>query len=93
MAARMEALIKEVQARLSETDEFYRSRGLDPEKVRTMLEDNPDARWAAEARAAIEADMAAIEQEVAEEKARADFAQATTNLPRGPASLGKSSHS
>lgn len=74
MTARMEALIEEVKISLAATDDFYRAQGLDPDKVREMIAESYDTRWAADARKLHEADMAALEQEVAEEKARLDFA-------------------
>lgn len=75
MTARMEALIKEVQDGLAATDAMYRAQGLDPEKVRAMLQEGYDTQWAADARKLYEADMAAVEQEIAREMERAEYAQ------------------
>lgn len=75
IVARAQALVDEVQSQLAAGDEFYRSQGLDPEKVRSVLQAQGQATFDtdAEARKAFEADMAAVEQEVREEQARQSF--------------------
>lgn len=67
-------LVAAAQQALDASDEFYRSQGLDPEKVRAVLAENLDEKGAAQARAQFEQDMEAMEREVAEEAARASFA-------------------
>ena len=69
-----EALVARVKQQLGETDEFFRSQGLDPEKARDVISANIGEKEAAEARAQFAADMEAIDREVAEEAARASFA-------------------
>ncbi|MFN9475317.1 hypothetical protein [Acidovorax sp.] len=76
IVARAQALVDEVQSQLAAGDEFYRSQGLDPEKVRSVLRSQSTADTEAEARKAFEADMAAVEQEVGEEQARQSFSGA-----------------
>jgi hypothetical protein len=69
-----EALIARVQEQLGETDAFFRSQGLDPDKARAVIADNIGPKETAEAQAQFKADMEAIDREVAEEAARASFA-------------------
>ncbi len=73
IVARAQALIEEVQRQLDRTDEFYRSQGLDPHKVHVVLQAHSTADTQAQARAAYEADMQAVEQEVEEGRARLAF--------------------
>lgn len=68
--ARAQALIDEAERQLNATDDFFRNQGLDPAKVRAVLAAHTTAQAEADARAAFEADMRAVEQEVAEGKAR-----------------------
>lgn len=69
-----EALVARVKQQLGETDEFFRSQGLDPEKARDVIAKNTGDKEVAEAQAQFKADMEAIDREVAEEAARASFA-------------------
>ncbi|WP_187394987.1 hypothetical protein [Pigmentiphaga aceris] len=69
-----EALVARVKEQLAETDAFYRSQGLDPEKVRAVVAQNTGDKEIAEAKAQFDADMEAVEREVAEEAARSSFA-------------------
>lgn len=72
--AQAQTLIDQVQRDLDASDELLRSQGLDPNKVRSTLQDQLTPQAQAEARAAFEADMAAVDQEVGEERARTSFA-------------------
>lgn len=67
-------LVATAKQSLEAADEFYRSQGLNPEKVRAVLAEKLDDKGAAQARAQFEEDMEAVEREVAEEAARASFA-------------------
>ena len=62
--AEAENLIKEIQGQLDASDEFYRQRGLSSAHLRGSL--SPEQREVAERE--IAADMAAVEDEVAEGK-------------------------
>lgn len=72
--AQAQSLIDRVQRDLDASDELLRGQGLDPQKVRATLHDQLTPQASAEARAVFEADMAAVDQEVGEERARAAFA-------------------
>lgn len=74
LMAKAQALIDKVQRDLDSGEEQMRSQGLDPQKVRSTLQEQMTAQTSAEAREAFEADMAAVDQEVGEERARASFA-------------------
>ncbi len=73
IVARAQALIEEVQRQLERSDEFYRSQGLDPLKVHVVLQAHGSADAQAQARAAYEDDLQAVEQEVEEGRARLAF--------------------
>ena len=66
-------LINQVQAQLTASDEELRRIGLDPEKVRSVGASQASAKDKDDAKAAFDADMRAVEQEVAEESARKSF--------------------
>ncbi|WP_175505179.1 hypothetical protein [Comamonas antarctica] len=87
--AKAQALIEKVQRDLESGDQQIRNQGLDPQKVRTTLQDQLTPQASAEARAAFEADMAAVDQEVGEERARASFATPARSSggPRRPRSM------
>ena len=72
--AQAQTLIDRVQRDLDASDALLRAQGLDPDKVRSALQDQLTPQASAEARAAFEADMAAVDQEVSEERARSSFA-------------------
>lgn len=72
--AQAQTLIDQVQRDLDASDALLRSQGLDPDKVRSALQDQLTPQASAEARAAFEADMAAVDQEIGEERARSSFA-------------------
>lgn len=85
IVARTQVLIDEVQRQLAQNDEFYRSQGLDPLKVRIVLTAQSTPQIEAQARDAFDADMQAVEQEVREEQARLSFnagASGGTKRPR-----------
>lgn len=85
--ARAQALIDEVQGQLAAADEFYRSQGLDPEKVRSVLDAQLDLKGIEAAQKAFQEDMAAVEQDVKEEQARASFAAPGAGAARRPRSM------
>lgn len=87
IVARAQALIDEVQGQLAAADEFYRGQGLDPEKVRSVLDAQLDLKGIEAAQKAFQEDMAAVEQEVKEEQARASFAAPGTGTARRPRSM------
>ncbi|MEC4720737.1 hypothetical protein RY831_16355 [Noviherbaspirillum sp. CPCC 100848] len=68
-------LVRNVRSQLESGEEFFRQQGLDPQKVRSVLESQMTSKDKEEAAALARADMAAVEQEVAEEMARARFAK------------------
>jgi flagellar biosynthesis/type III secretory pathway M-ring protein FliF/YscJ len=74
IVARAQALIDEVQGQLAAGDAFYRSQGLDPEKVRQVMDAQLDLKGIEAAQKAYEDDMAAADQEAHEEMARQSFA-------------------
>jgi len=61
---------------LEESEAFFRDQGLNPEKVYSELASRLDAKGKAEAQALFEKDIEDIERQVAEEAARASFANA-----------------
>lgn len=67
-------LISEARRGLEATDEFFRSQGLDPEKVRAVVAAQISDKERREAEEQFRLDMEAVEREVAEEAARASFA-------------------
>ncbi|GAB1387129.1 hypothetical protein MASR1M59_22770 [Melaminivora sp.] len=79
IVARAQALIEEVQRQLDRTEEFYRSQGLDPNKVHIVLQAHSTPDSERQARDAFEADMLAVEQEVEEGRARLAFGAAASN--------------
>lgn len=87
IVARAQALIDEVQGQLAAADEFYRSQGLDPEKVRAVLDAQLDLKGIEAAQKAFQDDMAAVDQEVKEEQARASFAAPAAGAVRRPRSM------
>lgn len=70
IVADAEALIQKVQADLAQSDSVFTNAGLNPEKAKAVLSGLTTPKQFAEADAAVKADLAAIEQEVAEEAAR-----------------------
>lgn len=75
------ALVADVERTLAEGDERLRSMGLDPAKVRAMAQRLSPAQQQ-EADASVRRDLAAVDQEVAEEKARLDAAKPGKPGPR-----------
>lgn len=75
-------LVARIQADHESTESFYRAENLDPDKVRDVLDAALNDETRARAQAEFQADLDAIEQEVAEEAARLSFAARDT----GPAS-------
>lgn len=84
---RAQTLIDQAQAQLAEGEKRLRDLGLDPAKVRSQAEAGMGARQWEEAQAAFQQDMADIEQEVQEAKARVAFSAPTTGMPRRPRSM------
>lgn len=79
-----EALIQKVQSEQENIDGFYRAENLDPEKVQQTLNDSLTDETRAQAAAEFQADLDAIEQEVAEESARLSFKSPQTSSPLSP---------
>jgi hypothetical protein len=75
------ALVADVERTLAEGEERLRSMGLDPAKVRSMA-DRLSPAHQQEADAAVRRDLAEVEQEVAEEKARLTAAAPAKAAPR-----------
>jgi len=69
-----DALISQARQGLESTDEFLRSQGLDPEKVRAVVAAQLSDKERNDAEEQFRVDMEAVEREVAEEAARASFA-------------------
>lgn len=84
IVARAQALIEDVQRQLAQADEFYRSQGLDPQKVHIVLEAQSTPQSQAQAREAFDADMRAVEQEMQEEQARMAFSAGSSSAPKRP---------
>ncbi len=74
-----QALIDRVQSELESSEDFYRSQGLAPEKVRAVLQGELTPQGRQEAEQAFASDMDAVEQEVREELARTSFAAPPQN--------------
>lgn len=87
IVARAQALIDEVQSQLAAADEFYRSQGLDPEKVRQVMEAQIDLKGIEAAQKAFQEDLAATEQEVREEQARQSFSAPSAGSAKRPRSM------
>ena len=87
IVARAQALIDEVQGQLAAADGFYRSQGLDPEKVRQVLAAQLDLKGIEAAQKAFQEDMAATEQEVREEQARQSFSAPAAGGAKRPRSM------
>lgn len=75
------AVVENARRTLAEGDERLRSMGLDPAKVRAMA-DRLTPALQQEAQAAVRLDLQAVDQEVAEEKARLNAATAPKPGPR-----------
>lgn len=71
-----DALIGQARQGLEASDEFLRSQGLDPDKVRAVVADQISDKERREAEEQFRIDMEAVDREVAEEAARASFAAA-----------------
>ncbi|ODS93676.1 MAG: hypothetical protein ABS45_01525 [Comamonas sp. SCN 65-56] len=76
--AQAQNLIAQAQRELDQTDDVYRRQGLDPQKARQVLQAQSTADVHAQAQAAFQEDLAAIEREVQEEAARLSFDAART---------------
>lgn len=87
IVARAQALIDEVQGQLAQADAFYRSQGLDPEKVRQVLGAQLDLKGIEAAQKAFQDDLAATEQEVREEQARQSFSAPQAGGVKRPRSM------
>ncbi|HLU14364.1 MAG TPA: hypothetical protein VKZ71_00875 [Burkholderiaceae bacterium] len=72
------ALIEKVQQGQDDIDAFYRAENLDPEKVNHILEQSMTDEIRAKAQQEFDADMEAVEREVAEEAARRSFQNSST---------------
>ena len=68
-----EALLAKVNGELKETDEFYRSMGIDPAKVLPACEPAMGPKERQELAKMMEEDQAAVQREVDEGAARARF--------------------
>ena len=71
-----EALVQQAQQSLDASDAFYRAQGLDPAKVKSVLQAQTGDKERAEAQAQFQKDLDDVEREAAEEAARLSFAQA-----------------
>jgi len=78
-----QALIEEAQRQLADGDERLRALGLDPARLQALAA-AMTAEQRAAAAAAVQADLAAVDQEVAEQAARLAHAQASPSAPRRP---------
>lgn len=88
IVAQAQALIEKVQQQLADGEQFYRDQGLNPDKVRTVLEEQMGAKERESAHQAFKADMEAVEQEVREEQARRSFnAPASQTIVRRPRAM------
>jgi hypothetical protein len=87
IVARATALIDEVQGQLAAGDAYIRSQGLDPEKVRQVLDAQLDLKGIEAAQKAYQEDLAATEQEVQEELARQAFSAAPAGGVKRPRSM------
>lgn len=85
---RSQALIDQVRRDLAAAEDFYHDQGLDPEKVRSVLQASLTPEQEAAAQAEFEADMVAVTHEVEAGRARAAFA----SEPAAQSSLQKFSH-
>ena len=83
IAEQAAALLAEAERTLEEGDARLRAMGFDPDKVRALGQDLSPAQQQ-QADAALRADHEAIEQEVAEERARQRAAEPNRAAPRRP---------
>ena len=84
IVARTQVLIDDVKRQLAQSDEFYRSQGLDPLKVHIVLTAQSTPQIEAKARAAFDADMQAVDQEAREEQARLAFSTGASGGAKRP---------
>lgn len=82
--ARAQALIDEAKGHLAAGEEFFRSQGLDPQKVYDVTAASLDLQGVQAVQKALEEDMAAVEQEAHEEMARLSFATPTSSGMKRP---------
>ena len=75
--AAQEAL-DQAQASLTQSEDFLRHQGIDPQKMRTYLDGELTEQQRAEAHASYRADLEAIEQEVAQAKLHQSFQPSTS---------------
>lgn len=78
------ALIQKVQSDQETMDGFFRAENLNPEKVRQVLGEALTDEARAQAEAEFQADLDAIEQDVAEESARLSFKSPQDLTPPSP---------
>lgn len=71
-----QSLVQQAQQSLDSSEAFYRSQGLDPSKVQSVLQAQTGDKERAEAHAQFQKDLEDIEREASEEAARLSFAQA-----------------
>jgi uncharacterized protein YceH (UPF0502 family) len=79
------ALIAEIERSIAEGEAKLREMGLDPQKVRA-IDQHMNAEQREQAAAALSADLAAVEQEVAEARARLMSTQSSPPGKARPAS-------
>ncbi|HJV80587.1 hypothetical protein [Noviherbaspirillum sp.] len=77
-----ERLVGKARQQRGSTDDLYRQYGLDPDKVRAVLEAHGGPGQREKARALVKADLQEIEQELAEEKARRRGTQSKLRVKR-----------
>lgn len=78
------ALIEKIQGEQEDIDGFYRAENLNPEKVRHVLDEAMTDEARAKAEAEFQADLDAIEREVAEESARLSFQESPKPPSQSP---------
>lgn len=74
IVARAQALIAQIESEIHAGDAYYRSQGLDPDKVREVLGAHMSLQGIEAGQRAFEADLAEAEQYAHEEMARQSFA-------------------
>ena len=84
MLAASQRVIDAIQRGLDDSDEAIRAMGFDPEKVRVSMAAHLSPKEKEEAARLVEQDLADVERDVEEARARSSFASAKPNGGRRP---------
>ena len=82
MLAESQKLIDETQRLLAQSDDAIKAMGFDPDKVRSSMEGLLGAKERQEAERLVADDLAEVDREMVEAKARLSFSSAATRSGR-----------